>query len=140
MKCFMSMRTCHLMMHCAAYIVGTGRERELYRTWILLRALGRPRKGYNLLRSSQCSSFNIGFWKRSEVLLFEQSAWKWTMPITTPGNSVNNSSGYFTVSDGGSLPDKFQSIFEPWGDYVFAIIMIIIGEHCFFFYLYFIAQ
>ena len=22
------MRTCHLMMHCAAYIVGTGRERE----------------------------------------------------------------------------------------------------------------
>ncbi|XP_032791760.2 opsin-5 [Daphnia magna] len=27
----------------------------------------------------------------------------------------------------GDLPDKFQSIFDPWGDYVFAIVMIVIG-------------
>ncbi|KAI9551386.1 hypothetical protein GHT06_021719 [Daphnia sinensis] len=27
----------------------------------------------------------------------------------------------------GDLPDKFQSIFEPWGDYVFASVMILIG-------------
>lgn len=36
----------------------------------------------------------------------------------------------------GDLPDKFQSIFDPWGDYVFAIVMIVIGKSIFFFSLF----
>ncbi|XP_046443719.1 opsin-5-like isoform X1 [Daphnia pulex] len=56
------------------------------------------------------------------------------MSIIEPDNPINDSNSYFPVSDGDGLgdstsivPDKFQSIFDPWGDYVFATIMIIIG-------------
>jgi len=65
---------------------------------------------------------------------FLKDVWKWIMPIIVPGNPVNNSDSYFPVSYdglGGStsiVSDKFQSIFEPWGDYVFGTIMIIIGK------------
>lgn len=30
------------------------------------------------------------------------------------------------------LPDKFTSSFEPWGDYVFGIVMIVVGESSYF--------
>jgi hypothetical protein len=57
------------------------------------------------------------------------------MSIIEPDNPINDSNSYFTVSDGDGLgdsnsivPDKFQSIFDPWGDYVFATVMIIIGK------------
>jgi hypothetical protein len=57
------------------------------------------------------------------------------MSIIEPDNPINDSNSYFPVSDGDGLgdstsivPDKFQSIFDPWGDYVFATIMIIIGK------------
>jgi hypothetical protein len=65
------------------------------------------------------------------------------MPIIIPGNPGNNSSSYFNVVDGGLsdstsiVHDKFQSIFEPWGDYVFATVMIIIGELHFSLHFYF---
>ena len=30
-----------------------------------------------------------------------------------------------------TTPDKFKSMFEPWGDYVFGLIMIVIGKFIF---------
>lgn len=31
-----------------------------------------------------------------------------------------------------SLTDKFTSSFEPWGDYVFGVVMIVVGESSYF--------